>query len=174
MNQAERWIIALVLFMIALLSTVDIYHDFNQGVALWHISIESLVALLALAGVYIVLRGRFRLQQTLVSEKQFSRELEIQAQKWKRVSKSYMSGLSSEIDNQLNQWGLTEAEKNVAFLLLKGFSIKEIATLRKTSVKTVRTQNNAIYSKSGLSGRTELSAFFLEDLLMPKAERALN
>ncbi|MCA1802108.1 MAG: hypothetical protein LC662_06585, partial [Rhodothermaceae bacterium] len=91
MNQAERWIIALVLFMIALLSTVDIYHDFNQGVALWHISIESLVALFALAGVYIVLRGRFRLQQTLVSEKQFSRELEIQAQKWKRVSKSYMS-----------------------------------------------------------------------------------
>lgn len=168
MNQTERWIIALVLLMIALLSSIDIYNDYHQGVALWHILIETLVALLALTGVYYVLRGRFRLQQTLVTERQFSRELEIQAQKWKRVSKTYMAGLSAEIDNQLDQWGLTEAEKNVTFLLLKGFSIKEIAALRKTSVKTVRTQNNAIYSKSGLSGRAELSAFFLEDLLMPK------
>jgi hypothetical protein len=31
----------------------------------------------------------------------------------------------------------------------------------------VREQSRAIYSKSGLSGRVALSAFFLEDLLAP-------
>jgi len=39
--------------------------------------------------------------------------------------------------------------------------------LRGTAEKTARVQSMAIYSKSGLSGRYELSAFFLEDLLVP-------
>jgi DNA-binding CsgD family transcriptional regulator len=92
----------------------------------------------------------------------------MEAQKWKRVSKTYMEGLSTEIDKQLNRWQLTEAEKEVSFLLLKGLSNKEIAGVRNTSIKTARTQTSAIYSKSGLSGRSELSAFFLEDLLLPE------
>lgn len=31
----------------------------------------------------------------------------------------------------------------------------------------MRAQSAAVYAKSGLAGRTELSAFFLEDLLVP-------
>jgi hypothetical protein len=34
-----------------------------------------------------------------------------------------------------------------------------------TTEKTARVQSMAIYSKAGLAGRSELSAFFLEDLL---------
>lgn len=168
MSRNERWIIAAILFIIAVLTSVDIYNDYFQGVALWHILIESVIAFIALTGVYYIVKGRFRLQRTLAKEQQFSNELQIEAQKWRRVSKTYLEGLSTEIDNQLNRWELTEAEKDVAFLLLKGLSIKEIANVRNTSVKTVRTQTNAIYSKSGLAGRSELSAFFLEDLLLPK------
>jgi hypothetical protein len=37
---------------------------------------------------------------------------------------------------------------------------------RNTSEKTVRQQASAIYQKSNLSSRSELSAFFLEDLLV--------
>jgi DNA-binding NarL/FixJ family response regulator len=51
---------------------------------------------------------------------------------------------------------------------LKGLSLKEAADVRSTSEKTVRAQAQAIYEKSGLSSRSELSAFFLEDLLAPK------
>jgi len=51
---------------------------------------------------------------------------------------------------------------------LKGLSLKEIAEIRKTSEKTARAQCTPIYEKSGLSGRSELAAFFLEDLLVPK------
>ncbi|PAU95079.1 hypothetical protein CK503_02450 [Aliifodinibius salipaludis] len=168
MNNNERWVIATILFLIAVLASVDIYNDFFEGVATWHISIEAIVGLVALAGVFYLIRGRFRLQRTLAREQQFSKDLQVEAQKWRRVSKKYMEGLSVEIDNQLDRWGLTKAEKDVTFLLLKGLSNKEIAEVRDTSVQTVRTQTNAIYTKSGLLGRSELSAFFLEDLLLPK------
>jgi len=36
-----------------------------------------------------------------------------------------------------------------------------------TSERTIRDQARAVYRKSGVAGRTELSAFFLEDLLLP-------
>jgi DNA-binding NarL/FixJ family response regulator len=43
------------------------------------------------------------------------------------------------------------------------------ATVRGVGETTVRQQSRAIYRKSGLSGRHELAAFFLEDLLGPRA-----
>lgn len=170
MNRHERWIIAAVLLAIAVLTSIDIYNDYFEGVAGWHISIESIVAIIALVGIFYLISGRFKLQHSLTEEQEFSNELQEEAQKWKQVSEKYVRGLSVEIENQLDRWGLTEAEKEVSFLLLKGLSNKEIADVRNTSVQTVRTQTNAIYTKSGLSGRSELSAFFLEDLLLPQKQ----
>ena len=46
-------------------------------------------------------------------------------------------------------------------------SLKEIAAVRVTSERTIRTQARSIYAKAGLSGRAALSAYFLEDLLAP-------
>jgi DNA-binding NarL/FixJ family response regulator len=43
--------------------------------------------------------------------------------------------------------------------------MKEIAEIRNTQEKTVRQQATTIYKKSELSGRQELAAFFLEDIL---------
>lgn len=167
MNINERLAISAILVFIAVLTFIDIYNDYLDGVALWHISIETIVGLTALAGVYHLIKSHIAMQHTVEKEKRLSNELNLEAQKWKHVSKTYLDGLSAEINKQLDKWELTEAEKRVAFLLLKGLSIKEIADLRKTSEKTVRTQANSIYSKSGLPGRSALSAFFLEDLLPP-------
>lgn len=161
----------MVLFVIAVLTSIDIYNDYFEGVAAWHISIEAVVALIALVGIFYLIRGRFKLQHSLSKEQQFSSELQKEARKWRKVSKKHVEGLSAEIENQLDRWGLTAAEKEVSFLLLKGLSNKEIARVRNTSVQTVRSQTNAIYSKSALSGRSELSAFFLEDLLLPQQQQ---
>lgn len=49
-------------------------------------------------------------------------------------------------------------------------SLKDVAAIRGTSEKTARAQSMAVYAKAGLSGRSELSAFFLEDLLPQKFE----
>ncbi len=172
MNKNERWVIAGVLFAIALLTSVDIFNDYFEGVAAWHISIEAIVAVIALIGMFYLIKGRFTLQHNLEQERRVSRDLQTEARKWKQVSKKYMEGLSVEIENQLDRWDLTEAEKEISFLLLKGLSNKEIAEIRGTRVPTVRAQTNAIYSKSGLSGRSDLSAFFLEDLLLPKHQHS--
>lgn len=86
---------------------------------------------------------------------------------WKTDSARLVEGLSRMIDTQLDRWSLSPAEKEVALLLLKGLSHKEIASVRSTSEGSARQQAYAVYQKSGLSGRTELSAFFLEDLLEP-------
>ncbi|MCB0346644.1 MAG: hypothetical protein KDD66_16130 [Bdellovibrionales bacterium] len=86
---------------------------------------------------------------------------------WKEKNSSLIKGLSIEIDSQLESWGLSSAEKEVALLLLKGLSLKEIADIRGTSEKTARHQATIVYAKSNLEGRAQLSAFFLEDLLLP-------
>ena len=63
---------------------------------------------------------------------------------------------------------LTPTEKEVALLLLKGLGHREAADVMNRSERTVRQHAVAVYKKSGLSGRAELSAFFLEDLLLPQ------
>ena len=46
--------------------------------------------------------------------------------------------------------------------------------MRETSERTVRQQSLAVYRKAGLTGRAELSAFFLEDLLAPSTPRVTS
>jgi DNA-binding NarL/FixJ family response regulator len=89
------------------------------------------------------------------------------AQRWNQEAHQVLQGLGAAIDRQFNRWSLTPAEREVALLQLKGLRHKEIAELRSTSERTVRQQALAVYRKSGLSGRSDLAAFFLEDLLLP-------
>lgn len=90
-----------------------------------------------------------------------------EAQRWRAEAQQALRGLAEAIDRQFARWDLTPAEREVGFLLLKGLSLKEIAGLRATSERTARDQARAIYRKAGVAGRSELSAFFLEDLLAP-------
>ncbi len=83
---------------------------------------------------------------------------------WRDQSRRLLDGLSRAIDDQFAAWDLTLAEADIAGLLLKGASLREIAALRRTSVATIRQQASNVYRKSGLGGRTELAAYFLEDL----------
>lgn len=86
----------------------------------------------------------------------------------KRVQ-AHLQGLGVAIDRQFDAWALTEAEREVGLLMLKGFGHKEIAAFRGTSEATVRQQARSVYQKSGLTGRPAFCAFFLEDLLPPAA-----
>lgn len=62
--------------------------------------------------------------------------------------------------------GLTEAETEVAWLIVKGLSLTEIANLRGTAEGTVRVQSTAIYRKAGVNSKTQLMALIVEDLLL--------
>lgn len=62
-------------------------------------------------------------------------------------------------------WGLTQSEREVALLSLKGFSVAEVAEMRGKSLGTIKAQNASLYRKAGVSGRAQLMASLMEDLL---------
>ena len=82
---------------------------------------------------------------------------------------AHLDGLGAAIDRQFHEWALTDAERQVGLLMLKGLSHKEIAALRGVTEATVRQQATVTYQKAGVSGRAAFCAYFLEDLLPPNA-----
>ena len=96
-------------------------------------------------------------------------EARLEVERHAKTADALIKGVGDKMDKQFEVWGLTPAEKEVASLLLKGMRHKEIGEIRQTSERTVRQQSLAIYRKAGVEGRTELAAYFLEDL-MPSAE----
>lgn len=79
----------------------------------------------------------------------------------RQVSGAFMELMQS----RFRDWGLTSAERDVALFAIKGLSTQEIATLRGTAEGTVKAQTNAIYRKSGVTGRPQLLSLFIEDLM---------
>ena len=69
------------------------------------------------------------------------------------------------LEERFSQWNLTPAEQDVALFSIKGFSIQDIADLRKVSEGTIKAQTNAIYRKAGVSGRAQLLSVFIDELV---------
>ena len=129
--------------------------------------IEPTIIVLTVTGVLYLL-GRTNRQH----EEQLAllRDLDVarsDGAQWRTEIRELLKGLSTAINAQFDRWQLTIAEREIALLLLKGLSHKEIADTRHTSERTIRQQAQSIYGKANLTGRTALSAFFLEDLLLP-------
>jgi len=83
-----------------------------------------------------------------------------------RASLKAASGeLLAVMEAQFKEWGLSPSEWEVALLLIKGLSVQEIADIRQSQPGTVKSQSNAVYRKADLAGRSELVAYFVEDLL---------
>jgi DNA-binding CsgD family transcriptional regulator len=138
----------------------DLFVDYREGISLWHLIIELAIFLVALSGMVLMWWQLDRTRSDLV-------EALVEAEQWKKESNEIIQGLGVAIERQFERWRLTNAEAEVGLFLLKGLSHREIADFRQTSERTVREQSRALYRKSGLSGRSSLSAFFLEDLLLP-------
>ncbi len=85
------------------------------------------------------------------------------------IEKSKSARLAGELlqvmKEQFSKWSLTGSECEVALLLIKGLSMKEIAQVRQVKEKTVRGQATAVYAKANCAGRHELAAYFIEDLM---------
>jgi DNA-binding HTH domain-containing proteins len=80
------------------------------------------------------------------------------------------SAVLAVVDEHFVQWGLTAAEADVAMFMVKGLSIAEIAAMRGSTEATVKSHLNAIYRKSGTTGRPDVLALIL-DALMGQAAR---
>ena len=158
-NRPTMAAIALFAVVVVLIGW-DLFVDYGEGVSLWHLTFEFAIFLVALSGMVLMWWQLDRTRSDLV-------EALVEAEQWKKESNELIQGLGVAIEHQFERWQLTKAESEVGLFLLKGLSHKEIAGIRQTSERTVREQSRALYRKSGLSGRSSLSAFFLEDLLLP-------
>ena len=126
----------------------------------------AIAAVLMLAAAYIM----WQRKSAALRARVLFHQLEVAQQTAERrgaEAEELARGLREQIDRQLAKWGLTGAEHEVTLLMLKGLRHKEIADLRGTSERTVRQQAATIYKKAGIGGRTDLAAFFMEDLLPP-------
>jgi DNA-binding CsgD family transcriptional regulator len=163
----SQWAIALSLFVFVLI-TIDITGDYRDGVPWTHLLTELLILMLALSGIVYFGWLYYQFAQAKISF--LTQDLALanqQAQQWREANRELIAGLAIQIQKQFDVWQLTPAEAEVGLLMLKGLSHGEIAHVRNASERTIRDQARAVYRKSGVAGRTELSAFFLEDLLLP-------
>lgn len=152
-----------------ILITLDFVGDYRDKGSWTHLLTEGLILIISLLG--IVYFGRLYYQMTQSTIHLLTQDLALatqQAQQWREANRELVSGLAVQIQKQFDNWQLTPAEAEVGMLMLKGLSHVDIAQLRNSSERTIRDQARAIYRKAGVAGRSELSAFFLEDLLLPR------
>ncbi len=69
------------------------------------------------------------------------------------------------LEERSPEWRLTSAERDVAMMTIKVFSISEIAALCKSSEGRVKAQTNAIYRKAGVSARWRPMSVFIDEWL---------
>lgn len=147
-----RYLPAIVLAGAMLFFAYDILVDIATGLdGIWHIVVE-LVVFLAVSAV---------LGRELLHVRQLNRDIVMEKSKTARLAGEMLSVMN----RQFKVWGLSGSEAEIALLLIKGLSMKEIAEARNVKDKTVRTQAASIYMKTGHSGRHELAAYFIEDLM---------
>ena len=128
-------------------------------------SLETALVVACAAGVAL-LTGSLARERT--EKDTLTRDLALaraEGEAWRGRAQTYVQGLGEEIEKQLEKWQLTQAEREVGLLMLKGFSHGEIAKLRGTTEATVRHQARVVYQKSGMPGRSAFCAYFPEDLL---------
>ena len=164
---------------VALLAALDLASDLREGTTIGHVVAEGGVFLVGMVGAVFIAR---RLMGVVRSERAAREEAlslaeqlkasEAEAARWRDEARDLLKGLGAALDRQFERWALSPAEKEVALLLLKGLSHKEIADVRSITEATARQQARAVYKKAGLSGRNDLAAFFLEDLLLPGSDEA--
>jgi DNA-binding CsgD family transcriptional regulator len=121
----------------------------------------------ALATEALLWRGWWRSRRTLIETRNVLAERSAERDAWRASADAALAGLGKAISERFAGWGLTPVEREIALLLLKGRSHKQIAYTTGRSERTVRQHAVAVYQKSGLNGRAELAAFFLEDILLP-------
>ena len=141
----------ILLALVGVFFAYDIYVDLSANGPDSHLWLEFVFFILILMRLIYEIRTFSKLTEELSEEKTRTANLSGQ--------------LNEYISSHFEQWDLSKSEKEIAWLMLKGYSFKEIAVLRQVKEKTVRQQASTIYTKSGSNNRNEFNAFFYEELI---------
>lgn len=160
-----------VLVLLALNAGVNLVLDAS---GLWpglHRALEILTAVVGMAAATALWLGWRRAERAETEARAALAARKVERDAWRDSARRALEGLGAAMDEQFRAWELTPTEREVALFLLKGYSHKRIAETTGRRERTVRQHAVVIYQKSGLSGRAELAAYFLEDLILPDDER---
>lgn len=164
-------ILAVALASIIIGGTVDLIMDHPQTWLSFHVFFETLMIAGALLMATTLWLGWWRAAHSAAALLESLKKQQAERDAWKASAKAALEGLSQAIDAQFTSWHLTPTEREIALMLLKGYGHKEIAALTNRSERTVRQHASVVYEKSGLAGRAELAAYFLNDLMLPEEQR---
>lgn len=165
-------VLAIALASIVIGGAIDLALDQPQTWLSFHVIFESLMITGALLMATTLWLGWWRSVQSVRELRRSLQDRQAERDAWRESAHHILHGLGRAIDRQFDTWELTPAERQIALLLLKGYSHKAIARRTQRSDQTVRQHAASIYRKAAVAGRAELSAFFLEDLMLPADERA--
>lgn len=160
-------LLAIALLSIIVGGTADLVMDDPESWISFHVFFEMLMIAGALVMVTTLWLGWWRAARSAASLRRSLDHRRAERDVWRANAEQALEGLGRAMNTQFDAWELTPAEREVSLLLLKGYSHKAVAKMTDRSPQTVRQHATVVYRKSGLAGRAQLSAFFLEDLILP-------
>jgi DNA-binding CsgD family transcriptional regulator len=153
-----------ILLLVAIGGAIDLVLDQPARWLSAHVIIEVVLMITSLTFSIVLWRGWRRTQGRLAHTQASLARIEAERDAWRGNAEAALATFSEAVERQLGRWNLTPAEREVALYLLKGYGHKHIAAQTGRSERTVRQHAVQVYEKSGLGGRAELAAFFLEGI----------
>jgi DNA-binding CsgD family transcriptional regulator len=155
-----------ILLLVAIGGLVDLISDRPERWFSAHVIVEVTILVTSLTFSVILWRGWIRTSRRLAHAELTVATRQAERDAWQASAESALAGFATALDRQFSAWKLTPVEREVALLVLKGYGHKQIAARTGRSERTVRQHAVSVYQKSGLGGRAELAAFFLEGLML--------
>ena len=166
-----RILLAVVLAIVIVGGVTDLVLDAPERWLGFHVLFELALIGVSLGAALWLGMGWIRSQRSIRDLTRQVGQSRAERDAWRQSAERMLLGLGEAIDRQFDAWELTDAERETALMLLKGYSHKRIASRTARSERTVRQHAVAVYRKSGQAGRAELAAFFLEGLALPGTQQ---
>ncbi|MEZ4588093.1 MAG: LuxR C-terminal-related transcriptional regulator [Gemmatimonadales bacterium] len=159
--------IVLILVAVAVGGMADLLLDAPGPGLSPHLVFELVLIVVSLGAAIYLARGWLGARRVLAATRKDLATRERERDHWRASAERSLASLGEEVGRQFDRWGLTRTERETALSLLRGQSVRRIATDTGRSERTIRQHAVAVYRKSGLSNRAEFAGFFLGSLLVP-------
>ena len=155
LGTSKKVAITAAIVILQLLVIFDLFYDYSHGASVPHLVFDQVLVLVLAIVIGIMIPGINRELFKFASK----------ADEYKLYKEKIRSSVYSYIESMFEKWALSKTEREIALLILKGLSFKDIAELRTCSEVTIRQQAGNIYKKSGLKNKSEFFSFFIDDFL---------
>jgi len=163
-------LVVVAFLAVVVAGVVDLALDAPESWLTPHVVVEVFLIGMSLGLAVYLWRAWRRTSRTLDRTREELEQREEERDAWRERAGRLLRDLGEAMEDQFRAWDLTPAEREVALLLVKGYSHRQIARRTDRSERTCREHASSVYRKAGLSGRAELAAFFLEDVRLPEGE----